>query len=182
MLLPVLVALVLGAEVNAWFYMGWQLAAGCHMVSSAVAPVLLAEVARGEHGTAVATRSAVRTAVVLGAAAILATLVAGPVVIAVLGEAYNPALAVLLVMVAATVPDAVTGLAVARWRAERRERRAAVLNTVMAGITVVGAWLALPRVGGVGAAWAFLLAQSVGAVFVGVLLARDRRRLDVVRS
>jgi O-antigen/teichoic acid export membrane protein len=163
LLLPVLVTASLGAETNAWFYMGWQLAAGCHMVSAAVAPVLLSEHARGHDG---AVRKAARLALALGTAAALATLALGPFVIKTLGPAYASSLGVLLVMVLAAAPDAVTGLAVARWRAEHRERLAACLNLAMAATTVSLALLALPTLGAIGAAWAFLAAQTAGALFV----------------
>jgi O-antigen/teichoic acid export membrane protein len=75
----------------------------------------------------------------------------------------------LLVLLASALPDAVTNVAVATLRIRGALRDATLLNGSMATIAVVGAWLLTPRLGIIGAGWAWLGAQLAGALVVLVV-------------
>jgi O-antigen/teichoic acid export membrane protein len=171
-LFPLIVAAELGSAGTAGFYIAWQLAGGCFMVTAAVTPSMLSASASPD-----VLRRSVRLTGALLLPAVVATLVLGAPVLGWLGPEYRAAYPVLVVFVAAALPDAATSLLVAHWRRGRRERRAALLNAFMAFVTILGSWLLVGPLGAVGVAWAFLLAQAMGTgagVLFGVRLPATR--------
>lgn len=162
-LLPIVVAGRAGAEANAGFYVAWQMAGGCFMVSAAIAPTLLARLAAGDDHEAV-MRSGTRLLLLLLAPVTAAVVLVGPFVLALLGPVYREATLTLVVLALAAYPDGRTAFHSARWRVHDQGHRAAALNAMMATAALAGAWVLVPRLGPVGAAWAFLGAQVAGTV------------------
>jgi Na+-driven multidrug efflux pump len=70
----------------------------------------------------------------------------------------------------------VTNIYVSVLRVRQRLRVAAALNVGIATMTLSLAWVLLPEVGIQGAGWAWLVAQSAGALFVAVDILLSRRR------
>ena len=69
-----------------------------------------------------------------------------------------------------------TNFYVVTLRIQRRFAEAAVLNLGMALVAVGLAWFLVRGTGVAGIAWAWLIAQSVGSLYAGVQVARERRR------
>jgi O-antigen/teichoic acid export membrane protein len=171
-LLPLMVTWLAGAEANAGFYLAWQLAGGCFMVSSSVVSSFTAQAGDGKDLSARSLRAA-RLLGVLGLPAMVATATLGPLVLGFLGETYLASRMVLLVLVVGAVPNAALSLVAARLRAERRDAAAAALHmTTMLSVLLL-AWWWLPAFGVAGAAGAFAVAQVVG-LSVGLVLLRPR--------
>jgi O-antigen/teichoic acid export membrane protein len=97
----------------------------------------------------------------------------GAAILSFFGAKYAAYGAPLLVFLAvSTIPDAVTNIAVARWRVMERLRPAAVVNAVIAltALGLVAGPLDADRHGGVatiGMAW--LIAQSVGCAVLAAM-------------
>src|SRR2546423_6237410 len=82
-----------------------------------------------------------------------------------------------MILMVSAVPDAITNIYVSLLRVQERLCLAALLNLCMAAFTLVLAWILLPMLGIAGAGWAWLIAQSVGSLIVGVVILISRSRV-----
>jgi O-antigen/teichoic acid export membrane protein len=176
--LPLLVTARLSATQNAYFYTTWMLCSMLFMVSPAVAAALFAEGSHPGVSVYAKARTATLIAGLLGAPMLVLAL-GGRLVLGLFGAAYaQHSYALLLLLVAAAVPDAVTNVYIVVLRVERRFRTASALNVSMGVGALVLGWLAMPALGiaGVGLAW--LGMQTAGSLGVGLdlWLRRGRRR------
>jgi O-antigen/teichoic acid export membrane protein len=172
-LLPVVVTAQLGTRANAYFYITWMVGSAIFMISPAVASAIFAEGSHDPSGMQRLTAHALRVVLALLVPAVVVLAAGGRLVLSAFGSGYAAAgYPLLLVLLASTLPDAVTNVAVSALRIRAALADAAVLNGSIATITVVGAALLTPRMGIIGAGWAWLGAQIIGALLV--LVARRR--------
>jgi O-antigen/teichoic acid export membrane protein/peptidoglycan/xylan/chitin deacetylase (PgdA/CDA1 family) len=175
-LLPLLVAAVLSPTDNAYFYTTWMVCNVLFMVSFAVSFSLFAE---GSHAPRELRRqvrvSVVATAAVLGPL-LLVLLLGGPYVMAAFGPSYPEHVVPLLTLLAlSALPEAVTNIYVSVLRVKERLRFAAGLTIAVAVLMLGLAWFLLPSFGLIGAGWAMLIAQTVGAAAVAADVTVRRR-------
>ena len=164
-LLPLLVVVRLGVEQTAYFYVAWLLGGAFFTISASVGSALFAEGSHDRAALAAQTRSAVRICAALLAPLMLLFFVAGGWILGLFGHAYaHNGRTLLLLLTASAVPDAITGLYLARVRAEGRLVFPAAASMAIAGITLVGAWVLLPSMDLAGAGVAFLAAHGLGSV------------------
>jgi O-antigen/teichoic acid export membrane protein len=176
-LLPLVVVVRLSAEQNAYFYVAWLLGGAFFTVTSAVGSALFAEGSHDRGDLARQTRSAIKISAALLVPLMLLFFLAGKPVLSLFGGDYaDEGHTLLLLLTASAVPDAITGLYLARVRAEGRLAFPAATSMAMAAITLVGAWLLLPSMDLAGAGVAFIAAHVIGSVacLVDALLARRR--------
>ena len=165
LLLPVLVVARLGAGSNAHFYITWMIGSVFFMVSPSISQALFAESVRYDAGLRPTVVKAFRIASFLLIPAIVAMVAGGKLILAIFGPGYVSAGYGLLVLLAiSAMPDAVSNVAVAVCRATNRLGYSASINLGILVLTVVSAWLLMPRFGllGVGIGW--LAAQVLSAV------------------
>jgi O-antigen/teichoic acid export membrane protein len=166
-LLPVVVTVQLGARANAYFYITWMVGGAIFMISPAVASAIFAEGSHDPTWLQRPSRHALRAVLTLLVPAIAVIAAGGRLVLHAFGAGYAAAgYTLLLVLLASALPDAVTNVAVATLRIRDALRAATVLNGSMATIAVLGAWLLTPGLGIIGAGWAWLGAQTIGALVV----------------
>ena len=162
--MPVIVLVNVGADLNASFYVAWGMAAMAAYVPMAIGQALLAEGGRdGAH-----LRSQVRLAIVAaGGLMVIGTVIATVgrgVVVSLYGEEYREASNILPMLVAASIPWAVTSVYLTEARVRHRSA-ATVSITVALSVAVLGAGLVLvPDHGLDGAAAAFLGGNIVAAI------------------
>jgi O-antigen/teichoic acid export membrane protein len=176
-LLPLLVAAALSASQSAYFYTTWRVGGVFFIISAAVGTSLFADASQPGADLARSVRSSVKLITALLIPAVLVCIFAGRPMLGVLGPEYaRHGYALLLLMIAAAVPDAVTNVYVAVLRVQRRLRFAAYLTIGMAvGAAIAAALLVGPfGIAGVGAGW--LIGQSLGAVAVAVDVRLQRNR------
>jgi len=176
--LPAIVVARLGSTQNAYFYVTWSLGAACFLISPSVAVALFAEGMHrpGETAPALKRSVAIIAGLLLPVMVLLA--VGGRDVVGLFGPGYADHTGLLLrLLILSAVPDAVTNVYLVLLRLRGRVRAAATLNAGMALLAIGGAWVLLPPLGVSGAGWAWLGAQSAGAVgvLVAVTVARLRR-------
>ncbi|HUY79933.1 MAG TPA: DapH/DapD/GlmU-related protein [Ktedonobacterales bacterium] len=168
-LLPVFVTVRLSATANAYFYSTWMVGSLFFMISSSVATALFAE---GSHERGALRRKARSSALLILALLgpmMLAFLFGGHYILALFGANYaHYGEPLLLLLVCSAIFDAITNIAVSMFRVQHKLYYAGTLNLGMATVTLALAWVLLPRLGLVGAGWAWLLGEAVGAVAVGV--------------
>jgi O-antigen/teichoic acid export membrane protein len=179
-LLPVIVVVRLSSTQNAYFYVAWSVGGAFFLISPSVANALFAE---GVHRPREMADTVKRAALIISALlapAMIALGLGGRYVIGLFGAAYAAhSELLLLLLVVSAVPDAVTNVYLVVLRLRGRLRTAAALNIGMALAALAGAWFLLPRVGVSGAGWAWLGAQTAGAVIVlaAVAIARGGRAM-----
>ncbi|OLR92441.1 lipopolysaccharide biosynthesis protein [Actinokineospora bangkokensis] len=175
-LLPILVVARVSAEANAYFYATWMLGAVFFMVSPAVSTSLFAQAAEDP---AAAAGAAVRSFRIIGALLalpILVYLLGGGLLLSLFGPEYPAQGRFLLVLLTlSAIPDAVTNIAVAVLRATARVRAALWLNTAMLVAAVAASWALLPVLGIEAVGWAWLGAQTAGALWVAASWRRISR-------
>jgi Na+-driven multidrug efflux pump len=165
-LLPTLVAAQVGASLAGDFSLTWLLGGLCFSISPAVAQAMLVT---HESDLARSTRHAALTIGLMLVLPVTLFLTYGHKILGFFGPSYSRDGAVLLVWLAvSTAPNAITNVAVARWRVRERLRPAAALSGLTAAVTlglVIGPLRATHGgLGSVGLAW--LIAQAVGCGFV----------------
>ncbi len=179
-MLPVIVVARLSSTQNAYFYVAWSVGGAFFLISPSVANALFAE---GMHEPQEMVTTVKRAALIVSAllAPMMIVLgVGGQYVIGLFGAAYAAHSELLLrLLIVSAIPDAVTNVYLVVLRLRGRLRAAAALNTGMAAAALVGAWVLLPRIGVSGAGWAWLGAQTAGALLVltVVVVGRGRRAL-----
>jgi len=165
LLLPVLVVARLGPGRNAYFYITWMIGSVFFMVSPSISQALFAESVRDDAGLRPTVVKAFRIAAFLLIPAIVVMVAGGKLILAIFGQPYVSAGYGLLVLLAiSAMPDAVSNVAVAICRATNRLGYSASINLGILAVTVVSAWLLMPRFGllGVGIGW--LAAQVLSAL------------------
>jgi O-antigen/teichoic acid export membrane protein len=164
-LLPLIVVIRLSPEEGAYFYVAWLLGGAFFTVTASVGSALFAE---GSHDPSMLgrqTRSAVRISVALLAPLMVLFLVAAGPILELFGQEYaDNGKTLLLLLTASAIPDAITGLYLARVRATGRLAFPAAASMAMAAATGVGAWLLLPSMDLPGAGLAFIAAHVAGSV------------------
>jgi O-antigen/teichoic acid export membrane protein len=175
-LLPLLVAAALSATQSAYFYTTWRVGGVFFIISAAVGTSLFAEASQRDSDLAHAVRSSIKMIAALLVPAILVCVVAGRSILAILGPEYaRHGYTLLIVLMIAAIPDAVTNVYISVLRVQRRLRFAAFLTLGMAVVAVVAAALLVHQYGIVGAGLGWLIGQTLGAVVVGGELLWRRR-------
>ncbi len=154
----------------------WMMGAIFFTVSPSVATALFAEGVRLRSDLRRVVAKALRVICVILAPAMLVMIVGGRFVLGLFGASYAAAGYGLLVLLAiSALPDAVSNVAVAVLRVTHRLGYSAALNIGIFVVSLVGAWLLMPRLGilGVGVAW--LGVQTLGAIASLPAFAQVRR-------
>jgi len=165
LILPVLVVIRLGVTQNAYFYITWMMGAAFFMVSPSVAQVVFAEGVRAHSDLRGVVVKALRVIAVLLIPAMVVMAVGGKFILGLFGPSYAAVGYGLLILLAiSALPDAVSNVAVVVFRVTQRLGYSTALNLGILVMTLVGAWVLMPRLGiaGVGVAW--LGAQTIGAI------------------
>ena len=164
-LLPLLVVVRLSPEDNAYFYVAWLLGSAFFTVTASVGSALFAEGTHDPAALSRQTRSAVRISAALLAPLMVVFLLAASPILGLFGEDYaDNGTTLLLLLTASAIPDAITGLYIARVRAEGRLVFPAVASMAMAAGTLIGSWFLLPSMDLAGPGVAFIAAHAVGSV------------------
>lgn len=177
-LLPVLVALRVSPAAAGWFYAAWKIGGFYPVFASAVGSTTFAEGSHQPHRAlpvAISGMKMVLPLITLGAAV---TIFGGHLVLRVFGAGYATHAYMLLVLLSlAAFPDAVVNIYRSVLRVQRRYVTASVICWAISVSRVVLTWLALARWGIEGAGWAWLITETVGAIWCGLDLAFHRHKV-----
>lgn len=172
-LLPIFVAARVADERNAQFFVAWGIASVLFLVPGVIGRALLAE---GDRGVELARQ--VRVALILaggfGVVAAAASLPGAALLPLAYGDDYTRSGTVLVLLLAALVPYAVTSVALAEARVRADNRATLAISTALAVAVLVPATALLQEGGIVGAAQGWL-AGNVAAAFVATAVISTRR-------
>lgn len=165
LVLPVLVVLRLGVTLNAYFYITWMMGGIFLTVSTSVSSAVFAEGVRARSDLRSVVAKALCVIVVILLPAMAVMIVGGKLILGLFGAPYAAAGYGLLILLAiASLPDAVSNVAVAVFRVTHRLGYSTALNLGILAMTVAGAWVLMPFLGIAGVGVAFLGAQILGAI------------------
>ena len=174
-ILPLLVVNVLGAEMNAYFYVAWAIAFMLSAIPLAVSRSLLAE---GSHSPDMLRRDVIRSLkfiFVLLIPAIVFVFVFGRYVLLLFGAEYaENSFEVLVVLCVASLPYAVNAVYTAVKRVQGGVGAVIWVYGVVAVITIVGGYLLMPGFGVMGPGYAWVVGNGIVAIAVG--LKHSRRK------
>jgi len=172
--LPVLVVNRLGAEANAYFYVGWALGYLLVNIPVTVSLSLFAEGSNaGEHLARNIARSLKLLLLLVPVIAIF--FLVGDEVLALFGSAYaDNATSLLWVLAVSALPVGVNHTFFALRRIQGKMRDVVGLSVFITAGTMVGSYFLLPRLGIVGVGLGWLVPQAIAAAVVMPGLLRYR--------
>jgi len=173
--LPLMVVNLLGAEANAYFYIGWALG---YLLVNIPVTVSLSLFAEGSHSEEQLGHNIARSLklLLLLVPVIAIVFLAGERVLALFGSAYaENATTLLWVLAVSAIPAGLNHIYFTVKRVQRRMRQVIGLSAFIAVVTMVLTYLLLPRVGIIGAGIGWLIPQVIVAVAVMPSLLRWRR-------
>ena len=176
-ILPIMVLNLLGAELNAYFYIAWVVGSALAMVPFAIAMALFAEGSYNKQRLgADAWRSLKLTSLIIVPVVIVIVIIADKLLL-LFGSSYSESGTMLLrIMALSTFPTAINYIYLSIKRVEKKLAVLLKLTAFIAIATLALSYLLLPRIGINGAGIAWLGSQGVVAVgiIVSFLLRRKR--------
>jgi O-antigen/teichoic acid export membrane protein len=179
LIFPMMVVNLVGAEQNAYFYIGWALGFILFMIPSSLSISLFAE---GSHHRDKLSQEIVRSlklVMLILIPAMILMLVVGDKLLLLFGRAYSEnATNLLRILAFSALPYAVNQIYFSMKRVEMQMRIVIILSLFMAVVTLGLSWVLLPRMGitGIGIAW--LVSQGMVAIgiIINFILRRNPKR------
>jgi O-antigen/teichoic acid export membrane protein len=168
-LLPILVIAALGPEENAYYSIAWFIAYALHQVSFNMGTSLVVESSLDQSGLSRQVRHVLSHTGQLLVVSVLALWIAAPWILGIFGQSYRHADSTLRLLALAALPHLVVVIAISSARAQRRMWLVLGIQAAQCVLTLPLAWILLHHMGMLGAAVAWLSAQTVIAC---VLLAK----------
>jgi len=164
-ILPIMVVNLLGAELNAYFYIAWTIASILFMLPGAISTSLFAEGSSDEERLGFNTWRSLRLVFLTLVPAVIVILPFADKLLLLFGSSYSESAATLLrILALSALPLAINTVYLAIKRVEMKLRLIIGLTAFVAVATLGLSYWLLPRMGinGVGVAW--LVSQGVMAL------------------
>lgn len=168
-ILPIMVINILGAEMNAYFYIAWQISMLLLAVPRWTSTSLLAEGSYNRENLRRDTKKAAKFIFLLLGVAILGIFLFGKYLLWVFGEEYaKNSFEVLSILVLGSIPFAFNSLYATTKRVQKEIKPVIFVYGGIAMITIVGSYLLMQSMGiiGVGIAWVI----GNGVVTAGIIV------------
>lgn len=168
-LLPILVINILGAELNAYYYIAWSFSTILLMVPKASAMSLFAEGLYFNDDIHANFFKTLKFVFILTIPLILGVFLFGNYMLSTFGRGYSEnALGMLEIFAVATIPSSLNIVYLSIKRINKKMNSVILINFVLALITIVGSYLLMQKIGlfGIGTAW--LLANVVVNLLIGI--------------
>lgn len=177
LILPLIVVNMLGAEKNAYFYIGWAVGSILIFIPTATSLSLFAEGSHAEEQLGQEVKKSLKFILLILIPAILILLLLGDKILLLFGEAYSQNATRLLWIVAlSALPLSINQVYFSIRRVEKRMKGVIGLSACIAIVTLALSYILLPQMGIIGAGISWLIAQSLVAV---VIVYRFWRRLSL---
>jgi O-antigen/teichoic acid export membrane protein len=169
--LPLMVVNILGADQNAYFYIGWSVASIIFIIPAAVSQSLFAEGSHSQEQLGREVRRCLKISLVLIVPALIILLILGNKILWLFGRVYSENTTRLIWIIAPSVlPMSINYIFLSIRRVEKRMKSAVVLSAFIAVVTLVLSYILLPGLGILGAGLAWLAGQTGAAMFVAYKL------------
>lgn len=167
--LPLLVVAVLGAEINAYFYVAWAISSILLMIPYTTSTSLFAEGSFSPDALRENVIKSLKFIYVLLILGIIGVFIFGRYVLLLYGEAYaENAFEVLLILSVASIPHAINVVYVAVKRVKKEIMSVIYVYGAVAVLTLIGSYVLIQVMGlrGIGISWIF--GNGIVAVIAGV--------------
>jgi O-antigen/teichoic acid export membrane protein len=179
---PILASAIFPPAEVGYMAMSALIGSAFFAVAAAVSNALLAHCADSPERLRAEVRRALRLIGALLVGPVVITCLLAPNVLGFFGADYARYSSLLVLLLLCTFPDALSNVAVAVLRVQRRLVAVTAVTVTGAAITIGGSWLLMPRLGILGAGWSALASQMIVAITLAVLVQRSRVRARVVCS
>jgi O-antigen/teichoic acid export membrane protein len=178
-ILPLIVLNQLGAEQNAYFYIGWTISSMIATIPTAITISLFAEGSNDEKGLDKQIRRSLKFIALLLVPIVIVILVCGKWLLMLYGKEYSQnALILLQVLTLTAFPLAINSLFFTIKRVQKEMKSVIWMNVVIAVITLGMSYFLLPKLGLLAGGIAWLCANLVIAFYIiwGWVRGRRKRR------
>lgn len=173
LVLPLMVVNLLGAEANAYFYIGWSIGGILSLVPMAISFSLFAEGSHSEEKLKQEVKRSLRLILLILIPAIPIILLLGGKILLLFGKTYAENATKLLWIVAlSALPLSLNYIYFSIKRVEMKLKGVVGLSGFIAIATLALAYVLLPQIGILGAGVAWLVSQGIAALWVTYKLRR----------
>lgn len=166
-ILPVMVLNQAGSQANAYFYMGWAFAGLLFAIPLATANSLFAEGSRQDSNLAGNIKRSLKLIGVLALPVAVVLAAAGDKLLLAFGKQYSEeATKLLWLLVPAIIPLSINVVYIAAAKVRKSMGQVLGITAAITVITLILAFILLPRMGILGAGTAFLAAQTIVALAI----------------
>jgi O-antigen/teichoic acid export membrane protein len=168
LILPIMVINRLGAEQNAYFYIGWAIGAVLFMIPLSLSYSLLAEGSHDQDKMRQEVVRSIKLIMLILVPAVVIVLALGDKLLLLFGRAYSENGANLIRLLAlGAFPYAINHIYFSIQRVKMHMNIVICLSTFMAVVALGLSWVLLSRMGIVGVGVAWLVSQGVIALMIG---------------
>ena len=165
--LPLMVVNILGAEQNAYFYVGWSVASIMFIIPVSTSQSLYAEGSHDQEKLGREVRKSLKISLVLIVPALIIVLVLGDKIMWLFGRAYTENTTRLIWTIAVSVvPMSINFIYLSIKRVQKKMKSAVVLTAFMCVATLGLSYFLLPVMGILGAGVAWLAGQTGAALII----------------
>jgi len=178
--LPLMVLNILGVEANAYFYIGWSVAAILASIPTATSFSLFAEGAWNMKNLREEVKRSLKLTLVLLIPAVIILVLLGDKILLFFGKAYSEnAIKLVWILALSSLPMGINHIYFGIKRVEMKMKNLVVLSGLMTIIMLGLSWTLLPLMGILGVGVARLVSQAVIAMFtMGSLANRFRAKTN----
>lgn len=154
--LPIIVINIVGAEMNAYFYIAWQISLLLLAIPRFTSMSLLAEGSHNNIDFSFNVKRATKFIILALGLTIIVILLFGKYILWIFGEEYSKnSYNILVILALGGFPFALNNIYATIERIQKRMKHLVVIYGTIAVITIIGTYLLLPKIGiiGVGIAW-----------------------------
>lgn len=176
-ILPIIVLSVLGPESNGFFYIGWAIGSMLFMIPMATSASLLAESSHEEENLTPNIGKSLKLLAFLLTPAVIIMCLAGDKILLLIGDTYSENSAMLLrILAISAIPVSLNYLYFGVRRVEKAMNGILLLAAFVLIATLVLSYIliSMPEFGILGGGLAWLISQTIAAIFSSVALLRRR--------
>ncbi len=166
-ILPLMVVNLLGAEQNAYFYVGWMMAGLLFAIPAAVSQSLFAEGSHFEDKLRENVTRSLKFTYLLLVPSVIVLILAGKWLLLAFGQSYSAnGLYLLWVLSLSSLPLALTQIYTGILRVTGRIKELMAIWGFIALVVILASYLIMPVTGIIGIGYAWLGAQAIVAIYV----------------
>jgi O-antigen/teichoic acid export membrane protein len=167
LILPLMVVNILGAEQNAYFYIGWMMAGLLFAIPLAISTSLFAEGSYFEDKLKENVTKSLKFTYLLLVPAVIVLILAGKWLLLAFGQSYSAnGLHLLWVLSLSSLPSALTYIYTGILRVTGRTKELIAIWGFIALVVLLASYLLMPVTGIIGIGYARLGAQAVVAIYI----------------
>jgi O-antigen/teichoic acid export membrane protein len=176
LLLPIMVVNLIGAEQNAYFYIGWSLGNILLVIPTSLSFSLLAESSNNQTMLMQEVKRSLKLITLILVPSVIIMLLLGDKLLLLFGQAYSENAANLLrILALSTIPNAVISIYFSVQRVKLKMAMVNILSLLLAVLTLGLSWVLIPGMGIAGAGLGWLAGQTVIAVGIVISLMIKRK-------